>query len=222
MRPTKSTTIRIRALFKPDDPESICVLRLIGIANDLDVLNRIARETAGQKDDLANAKRRYVLRMSTLQIEGDEFKQLVNDRVLWQMIEHCKRNPAFRHVEQDWNALKKLINKGPFRDIANVIRNGFSAHIGNDKGKINVGYALGLVDEHELMTLGFNAPGFRNTVTDRLFDRALMEESRAKYEESSVEKTVEMTINVSYDVQNAIFGLAQTLTAWLYSEAQGY
>lgn len=222
MRPTKSTTIRIRSLFKPDDPESICVLRLIAIANDLDVLNRIARETAGQKDDLANAKRRYVLRMSTLQIEGDEFKQLVNDRVLWQMIERCKRNPAFKHVEQDWNALKKVINKGPFRTIASVIRNGFSAHIGNDKGEKNVGYALGLVDENELMTLGLNTHGFRNTVTDRLFDLALMEVSGAKYEASTVEKAVEVAINVLYDMQIAIFGLTQTLTAWLYSEAQGY
>ncbi len=46
----KTRSVRIRAVFRPDDPDAVNVLRLAAVANDLDSLGRVLIE---KKEDEA-------------------------------------------------------------------------------------------------------------------------------------------------------------------------
>jgi hypothetical protein len=56
-------SVRIRAVFRPEDPDAITVLRLSAVANDLDTLARVLLdkkedERRTQSDDMCFACRR--------------------------------------------------------------------------------------------------------------------------------------------------------------------
>src|SRR5258708_1061748 len=65
-------TMRIRAVFRPDDPDAITVLRLVGAANDLGMLWRLLQ--CAKDDDsvygktIADGGRHYLGRMGTLHL----------------------------------------------------------------------------------------------------------------------------------------------------------
>ncbi len=206
-----SRSVRIRAVFNPDDPAAVDVLRLAAAANDLDILARMLIEKT--EDEAAHAKRRYALRMTALHLS--DVTGLVNHHDLDRLVQRFSWRPCLRSLGEDLKSLRQAINRGPLRQVMGLARNGFAGHY--DRALFSK--ALTQVESWELMDLP--GRGVRHNVLDRLFDISLVEVSHARYQRESVEDSIRDAMNDLIDLHGALIPVVQGLVAGLYYEAEG-
>jgi hypothetical protein len=208
----KTRTVRIRAVFRPDDPDAVNVLRLAAAANDLDILARMLIEK--KEDAAAHGKRRYALRMTALHLS--DVKDLLNHPDFDRVVTRCSRRRGFRDLPEAARVLRETANRGPLREVMGLARNGYAGHY--DPGLF--ARALAQVESFELMDLP--GQGCRHNVVDRLFDISLVEVSHARYRRGDEEESIRAAMNDLLDLHGALIPVVQGLVAGLYAEAEGF
>lgn len=208
----RTLSVRIRAVFQPDDADAIAVLRIAACANDLDTLTRMLLEM--KEDEAAHTKRRYVLRMSALHLSG--IKDLVNHPDFDRVVTRCSRRRGFNSLPDLARLLRLRLNRGPLREVMGRARNAFGGHY---DAALMAG-ALAKVEPWELMDLP--GQGARHNVVDRLFDISFTELSHARYNRESMEESLKAAVEDLLDVHHALVPVVQGLVAGLYYEAEGF
>lgn len=213
-------TLRIRAVFRPEDEDAAIVLRVVAAANDLGILFRMmlayTKDGDGQsayRRSLSDSARRYACRMGTIQLP-DVWKLVNSGDFIRVEARLSRRIPDLTAAAARF---RSAVNRDPLRMLVAGVRNNVAGH----PNRLAFERALALVQDGGLMDVptgytGGNGDHFN--VTDRLFDALLVEDSHAKYSMASVEESVTVLLNEMIDAQLALRDLAAVLVAAMYRD----
>jgi hypothetical protein len=214
-------TIQVLAVYRPGDEDALTVLRLLAAANDLSSVARLMPGTRGvsedtrEQQDIANAERRYLMRMSVLHFR--EVMKLANTPDLDRVVERCaRRGGKFRTLPELAAAFRENIN-GPLRKVIEPLRNGFGGHYDREA----FAGALKLLDDTDFMDMPLPpTTAIYFNVTDRLFDAMLVKRSHAGFKQEDVERSVGLAMSAMAEAADNLLNLAIGLSWAMYYEAQ--
>src|SRR5689334_18104723 len=118
----RSRTVRIRAVFHPNDKDAITVLRVAAVANDLDTLARLL-PTDEVEAAVAHGIRRYFLRMTAVHVS--ELKRLCSRPEFDRAVRRFSRRPGFDFLELAATDLRRSIDQPALRAVMTLMRNKF-------------------------------------------------------------------------------------------------
>ncbi len=209
LRAMATVTMRIRAVFSPDDRDAITVLRLAAASSDLETLLRMLLDK--QEDEAAHATRRYVLRMSTLHLS--DVKKFLEKSDFDRAVERCARRRGFESILDDARKLRDALDQGPLRDMIGHTRNRFTAHYDPEL----IRQALAQIAPAELTEVGDHGAYFN--VVDRLFDVSFGERSHAQYQRATPEDSVKAAVGDIQGLHELLIPVVQALVTGLFDEA---
>jgi len=210
-------TIRIGAVFRPDDEDAVTVLRLVAVANDLGMLFRMmlqytqVESPSAYGRSLADSARVYACRMGTIHLP-DAWKLLSSGDF---RRAEARLSRRLAEVTTAAERCRSAMNREPLRELVAGVRNDLAGHPNARafKRALELVQGAGLMD---LPTGSTDGHGDHFNVTDRLYSALLAEDSHNGYGTPSVEESVGILLEEIINAQNELRNLAAVLVVAMY------